>query len=321
VVGASITALRPVMSGNVTGFTISPALPPGLSIDPAFGTIFGTPTAPVPTTTYTVDANSEEGRVTTTVSLTVLDQIPRLSYNPASWDLMQNVPLAGSIAPTVSGGVVVSWAIDRALPAGLTFDSSNGQITGTPTEASPRTSYVVSATNSGGTSSATVSILVQAATSTNLVRLAGKTAVEQNGDWLEVLDRSTAAPLSQIDMPAGTRWWQLASDGSYLVTATDSQLTVWSTAGAELFTKRADYSAAQVFAAAHELRIGAGAAGANIIEIISVPAGTGSIGACYPGTFQSWSEDGATFFVKVGDIESEVLLQPALPQARVQPQN
>src|SRR3954465_3709102 len=72
VVGAATPPLRPTLSGNVTGdFTIFPPLPPGLAIDPNLGNIYGVPTAPAPTTIYTVSAASPEGRVTTTVRFTV----------------------------------------------------------------------------------------------------------------------------------------------------------------------------------------------------------------------------------------------------------
>src|SRR5690348_2867616 len=147
VVGAPTPPLRPTVAGSVTGdFKISPPLPPGLTIDPDLGNIYGIPTAPAPTTDYIVTAASAEGRISTTVRFTVRDISPNISYSPTSWNLTQNAPLAGNITPGNSGGVVVSWSIDRALPAGLTFNTSNGTISGTPTASSPQTNYLVSAT-------------------------------------------------------------------------------------------------------------------------------------------------------------------------------
>jgi len=333
VVNAPTPPLRPTIAGSVTGdFMISPPLPPGLTIDPSLGNIYGIPTAPAPTTNYTVTAASGEGRVSTTVRFTVRDVTPNISYSSNSWNLTQNVPLPENIAPSNRGGVVVTWSIDRTLPAGLTFDTSSGTISGTPTASSPQTNYLVTATNSGGTSSVTLTIAVQAASGSNDARLgaaartagtdfigvAGKTAAVQSGRWLTVTEGR--APLSNIELPASVRWWQLARDGSYVVAATDTQLTVWSPAGAVLFTRSANYGDAGVFAAVGELRIGAGAAGPNVIETISVPAGVASMGAPYQGTFQSWSEDGETFIVKLGGVDSEVFLQPALSQTRMQPQ-
>src|SRR5678815_4393188 len=134
VVGASITALRPFVSGKVTGgYTASPPLPPGLTIDRDIGTIYGTPTAPAPTTIYRVDAMSPDGIVSTTVSLTVRDLAPRISYAPGSWTFTQNVAISSIISPNSTGGAVVTWSIDPTLPAGLVFDTGNGTISGTPT--------------------------------------------------------------------------------------------------------------------------------------------------------------------------------------------
>jgi hypothetical protein len=99
-------------------------------------------------------------------------------------------------------------------------------------------------------------------------------------------------PLSNIEMPVGVRWWQLARDGSYVAAATDSRLIVWSRAGAVLFTRRANYSGASVFAAAQELRVAGGPSGRHLIETIAVPAGTVQLGPNFPGSFRSWTENG-----------------------------
>jgi hypothetical protein len=164
VVDAGITPLVPVISGGLTGFHAEPPLPAGLMISETTGVIFGTPAAVAPTTTYTVRAMSGNNQVAGTVTFTVREVVPVISYAITSWDLVQNVP-SQCIVPTVRRGVVGTWSIDRPLPSGLLFDLNNGQICGTPTEASPRTNYVVTATNSTGSSSATLAITVQATSS------------------------------------------------------------------------------------------------------------------------------------------------------------
>ena len=62
--------------------------------------------------------------------------------------------------PTNSGGAVVSYSINQALPAGLNFSTTTGVISGTPTVVSATTNYTVTATNSGGSTNANVSIQV-----------------------------------------------------------------------------------------------------------------------------------------------------------------
>jgi gliding motility-associated-like protein len=67
-----------------------------------------------------------------------------------------------TISATVSG-TVSSWSIVPTLSAGLTFNTNTGAITGTPSAAISNTTYTISATNAGGTGTATITILVNAA--------------------------------------------------------------------------------------------------------------------------------------------------------------
>ncbi|MEC7181009.1 MAG: putative Ig domain-containing protein, partial [Candidatus Thermoplasmatota archaeon] len=65
------------------------------------------------------------------------------------------------LLPTVTGdGEILSWAISPSLPSGLSFDTSNGEITGIATELFPRTMFTVTGTNSGGTVSTYLNITV-----------------------------------------------------------------------------------------------------------------------------------------------------------------
>jgi len=63
-------------------------------------------------------------------------------------------------APTSTGGAIASFAISPALPAGLSLDAATGAIVGTPTVVAAPSSYVVSATNAGGSTTASLSIAV-----------------------------------------------------------------------------------------------------------------------------------------------------------------
>ena len=65
-----------------------------------------------------------------------------------------------TVTPTASGGAIVSWSISPTLPTGLAFDTSTGAISGTPTVLSVSTAYTVTATNTGGSDTAAVTIVV-----------------------------------------------------------------------------------------------------------------------------------------------------------------
>ena len=78
-VGLPYGPFPPTVSGTVTGYTVSPALPAGLTLDPISGAISGTPLTASPARTYTFTASNEAGAATTTLSLVVLVP-PALTY-------------------------------------------------------------------------------------------------------------------------------------------------------------------------------------------------------------------------------------------------
>ncbi len=160
--GTTITADTPTSSGGpVVSYGISPALPAGLNFNTSTGAITGTPTAPAAAASYTVTATNSGGSTTASLSITVKDVPPSsLSYgtNPAVYTKGTTIT---ANSPTSSGGPVVSYGISPALPAGLNFNTSTGAITGTPTALSTAASYTVTATNSGGSTTASLSITVK----------------------------------------------------------------------------------------------------------------------------------------------------------------
>lgn len=64
-----------------------------------------------------------------------------------------------ALVPTVFGSVT-QFSVTPPLPAGLTIDPANGQITGTPTTATTLSTYVVSASNSTGSTTFSLSLAV-----------------------------------------------------------------------------------------------------------------------------------------------------------------
>ena len=164
-VGVAVADNAPSSTGGaVVSYAIAPSLPSGLSFDPASGVISGTPTALSEARDYTVRATNSGGLTTAVVTITVNDVAPSaLSYamNPAVYTV--GVAISDN-APSSTGGAVVSYAIDPALPAGLSLDVGSGVISGTPAEPSVVTDYTVRATNTGGSATVTLRIAVNAVT-------------------------------------------------------------------------------------------------------------------------------------------------------------
>ncbi|MBL0014703.1 MAG: putative Ig domain-containing protein [Flavobacterium sp.] len=158
--GTTISNLDPTISGGiVTSYSISPALPSGLSFSTSTGRISGTPTAIAATATYTVTAFNSGGSTTFGVVITVNDIAPStLSY--ISPNVFTRGTTISNLDPSVSGGIVTSYSISPTLPTGLSFSTSTGRISGTPTAISSTATYTVTAFNSGGSTTFDVVITV-----------------------------------------------------------------------------------------------------------------------------------------------------------------
>jgi len=161
--GTAIAANTPSSSGGaVVSYAVSPALPAGLSLSNSSGVISGTPTASTATANYVVTATNTGGSTTASLSITVIDiAVPpsglAYSTNPAIY--AKGSAIAAN-TPSSSGGAVVSYAVNPALPAGLSMSPETGIITGTPTAITATADYVVTATNPGGSTTASLSITV-----------------------------------------------------------------------------------------------------------------------------------------------------------------
>jgi len=151
----------PTITGTVDSYSISPALPTGVTLNTTTGVISGIPTVLSTITNYTVTATNSAGSTTATFTLTVNDIAPTgLSYSPSPVVATINTTTLNSV-PTVTGNNV-SYSISPALPAGVTLNTTTGVISGKPTVLSTITNYTVTATNTGGSTTATFTLTVNA---------------------------------------------------------------------------------------------------------------------------------------------------------------
>ena len=158
VVGESI-ALTPAVSGMISHYTVSPALPPGLSLDGQSGVISGTPTQARGSATYLVNARGAGVHASFALVLSVTEPPNHLAYpSPAAGTV--GMPL-GPLVPTVAGAVE-HYAVTPALPPGVVLDSLTGVIAGKPSAASSPAPYTITASSLPGKTSFILQLTVAA---------------------------------------------------------------------------------------------------------------------------------------------------------------
>ena len=156
VIGESI-ALTPAVSGTVGHYTVSPPLPPGLSLDGLSGVISGTPTQASGPATFVVNASGVGGRASFPLVLSVTEPPSHLSYaSPAEGTV--GTPLR-PLMPTIAG-TVEHYAVTPALPPGVVLDGTSGLITGTPSGARALAPYTITASSLAGDTSAIILLTV-----------------------------------------------------------------------------------------------------------------------------------------------------------------
>jgi hypothetical protein len=95
--------LSPNVAGNVTGYTIAPTLPTGLSFNTNTGVITGVGTVASPLTSYTITASGAGGTSTsTTAGIQVTNNYFNNNYTPISFGGTGVVVLNGSTNDTIS---------------------------------------------------------------------------------------------------------------------------------------------------------------------------------------------------------------------------
>jgi hypothetical protein len=145
-------------------------LPTGLTFSTTTGQITGTPTSLLSSTTFTVTVTDQAtptaqtssktfGLTVNPVTLTTTQAVPTIS-------LATNTAMSPTTPVTASGGFgTLSYALSGGtLPTGLSFSTTTGQITGTPTAVLATTTFTVTVTDqttpSAQTSSKTFGLTV-----------------------------------------------------------------------------------------------------------------------------------------------------------------
>ena len=148
--------------GAVVTWDIVGELPEGIIFNSTTGILSGTPTELMTTTQYTIWANNSGGSISTVINITVVDQLPSLTYPLISLDLVVNtINSEIPFEPSLSGpGEIISWEMVGELPSGMQFNTSTGVLSGIPTELWSTANYTIWANNTGGSNDFSFSLTV-----------------------------------------------------------------------------------------------------------------------------------------------------------------
>jgi hypothetical protein len=84
---------------------------------------------------------------------------PAFTLSSSSQSVIVNTAIT-TVTNTSTGGAISSYSISPAAPAGLTFSTSTGQLSGTPTSIQSATAYTITATNAAGSATRTFTLTV-----------------------------------------------------------------------------------------------------------------------------------------------------------------
>ncbi len=145
----------PAASGGsgTLSYSLTPALPDGLSFETATRVLSGTPAAAADEGTWTLTA-TDEAEASATLSFT-LEVLPPAAGPPSFAGV--TAPAVGLIAgeamapvtlPAASGGSgTLSYALSPALPDGLSFEAATRVLSGTPAAAADEGTWTLTATD------------------------------------------------------------------------------------------------------------------------------------------------------------------------------
>jgi len=202
---ATVSFTAPTTNGGsaITSYTAisNPGGITGSITQAESGTISVTGLSPSTTYTFTVKTTNSIGTSnasSASASITTNVAAPAFTLSSSSESKTVNTAIS-SYTITSTGGTIASYAISPAAPAGLTFNTTTGLLTGTPTSVAPATAYTITATNATSSTAQTFTLTVTAvpvvATNSAAEAAAQAEAVRRANEQRQMGDLSSVLPL------------------------------------------------------------------------------------------------------------------------------
>jgi len=137
--------------GTLT-YSLTPALPAGLNFNAATREISGTPTNATNKITYTYTVTDDDGDTDQiTFGITVGADMPTFgSETITDKEYVKGKAITETLPLATGGDGTLTYSLTPALPSGLSFTAATREISGTPTNATPRTDYTYTVTDDDG---------------------------------------------------------------------------------------------------------------------------------------------------------------------------
>jgi hypothetical protein len=148
------------VTGTVTNWSVSPALPPGMILDSVNGSLRGTPSGSQRFgSNYTVTASNPVSSTSYTINIAIVGAPSNLSYADDLPTYAVGTAINPPNTPTIQG-IVTFYTVSPSLPAGVVLDATTGYILGTPTAVSASRDYTITGFNPGGSAATTINLTV-----------------------------------------------------------------------------------------------------------------------------------------------------------------
>ena len=193
-----VTPVAPVLGAGGSrpySYSVTPALPAGLSLDAATGIVSGTPTVALASTAFTMTVTDSAGATASATFNLAVNSALAANTAIAASSLTQGYA-AVPFTPVVGAGGAgaLSFSVAPALPAGLSMAADTGVVSGTATVVSPAANYLVTVTDStSATASAGFTLTVNS-------QVAASTAVASTS----LTQNNAADPFTPVTGSGGT---------------------------------------------------------------------------------------------------------------------